>query len=271
MRAMRKLGGAWVLALLTAVAPVAWRAAPQAGRVEARTIQDTVYGIARRVWVYTPSAYSASGPAYPVAFFFDGDDYLRDLQLPATLDRLIAEKRIPPMVAVLVDNSVDRLGDLANHARFARFMGDELVPWARTGWHISADPHRTIVAGYSAGGLGACYAALRRPEIFGNVLSQSGAVWRGDEGSSSSFEYLKGQFASAPKQDLRFYMEVGEGETHHVLGTGPVFIEATRRLREVLVAKGYAVTYVEVPGAVHEPGHWRAQLPFGLAALAGGW
>ncbi len=46
-----------------------------------------------------------------------------------------------------------------------------------------------------------------------------------------------------------------------------VFFEANRRFRDVLKAKGYAVTYVEVPGAEHEPGHWKTQFRLGLLNL----
>jgi enterochelin esterase-like enzyme len=68
-----------------------------------------------------------------------------------------------------------------------------------------------------------------------------------------------------------FYLEVGAGETQLALGSGPVFVEANRRLRDALLARGYPVEYVEVPGAKHEPGHWKAQLPAALAAVAGPW
>jgi enterochelin esterase family protein len=239
-------------------------------RVEPLTLHQRDGGD-RPVWVYVPAGYDESHAPYPTAFFFDGADYNSDLQLVSVLDRLIAGRQIPPMLAVMVDTAENRLGDLANHASFAALVGDELVPWLRSQYRMTRDPRRTIVAGYSAGGLGAVYCALRRPEIFGNVISQSGAVWRGNEGSSSSFEWLKDQFASVPKLDLRFYLEVGAAETQRVMGRGPVFIEATRRLRDVLRAKGYDVTYVEVPGATHSPEHWRAQLPTALVAMAGRW
>jgi len=218
----------------------------------------------RRVSVYTPAAYTASKTAtYDLIVFFDGDSYLEELDAAKVLD---ASPR--PMVAVTVDNSADRLGELANHRKFADFMATELIPAIRARWRVTHDPARTTLAGYSAGGLGAAYVAFRHPEVFGNVLSQSGAFWRGNEGASTPGEWLTEQFRRSPRLPLRFYIEVGAGETHRVVN-GVVFIEANRRLRDVLRAKGYPMQYVEVPGAKHEPGHWKSALPAGIAYCSG--
>lgn len=64
---------------------------------------------------------------------FDGALYLGAMPLPEILDSLIAARRTPPAVAVLIDN----------------------------------------------GGI-----AMTYPSLFGNVLSQSGAFWRGNEASN---------------------------------------------------------------------------------------
>jgi enterochelin esterase-like enzyme len=218
----------------------------------------------RRVSVYTPAAYANSKTTpYDLIVFFDGDAYVEELDVVNVLDSL---KR--PAVAVLVDNSANRLGDLANHQKFADYMATELIPAIRTRFHVTHDPARTVLAGWSAGGLGAAYVAFRHPEVFGNVLSQSGAFWRGNEGASTPGEWLTEQFRRSPRLPLRFYIEVGAGETHNA-ANGVVFIDANRRLRDVLRAKGYTVQYVEVPGAKHEPGHWKAALPLGIAYLSG--
>jgi enterochelin esterase family protein len=176
------------------------------------------------------------------------------------------------MVAVLVDTSESRLQDLANNRKFAEFLGDEVMPRLRSGWHVTGDPRHVIVAGASAGGLGAAYVAFRRPDLFGNVLSQSGAFWRGNESSNDApYEWLTSQYAASDKKPVRFYIEVGSKETRRAVGVGPVFIEANRRFRDALTAKGYLLSYVEVAGGDHEPGHWRSQFPEGLLWLTANW
>lgn len=142
------------------------------------------------------------------------------------------------------------------------------MPWARGRYDVTHEAGRSILCGASAGGLAAAYVALARPELFGNVLAQSGAFWRGNEGANGPpYEWLARRVATQPRRDVRFYLEVGGDETVQVVGLGPVFVEAHRRLRDALRAHGYDVVDVEVPHAHHEPAHWRQQVAPGLISL----
>jgi enterochelin esterase-like enzyme len=246
------------------------RAGTPTGKVEMFTLDDKEHKRKRRVWVYTPPGYRQN-PATPYRLLicFDGLSYTSDIPLPTILDNLLAADKIPPTVAVMIDNEEARLGDLANHQAFADFMGKGLLPWVRENFRgVTTEAEKTTLCGYSAGGLAAAYVAWRRSDLFGNVLSQSGAFWRGNEGGTDELEWLTHQFQSSPKLKLRFYLEVGALETGKTAG-GPVFIEATRRLRQVLEARGYDVRYLEVAGARHESVHWRAQLADGIIYLSG--
>ena len=80
-------------------------------------------------------------------------------------------------------------------------------------------------------------------------------------------------FLAAPRKPIRFYLEVGLYD--NVPGAdGPLYqfaldetnLGGNRRLRDVLLAKGYDVTYREV-GASHDMVHWRAMLADGLMTL----
>lgn len=76
------------------------------------------------------------------------------------------------------------------------------------------------------------------------------------------------QFARSPRLPLRFYLEAGTHETM-VVGGGPVsLLGSVRHMRDVLVAKGYPVTYAEFEGG-HDYACWRATLADGLIHLAG--
>jgi enterochelin esterase family protein len=241
------------------------------GKVEMFTVPDQRRAKDKRVWVYTPPNYNPrSSVPYRLLVCFDGPSYLVEIPVPTVLDNLLAADSIWPTVAVMVDNGDARASaeDLDNHADFAGFMGNELVPWVRNHWRVSADAGQAIVCGYSRGGLGATYVAWKRPDVFGNVLAQSGAFWRGNEGGTADPEWLTQQFKNSPKANLRFYVEVGEQETGKT-PAGPIFIEANRRLHRALADKGYDVRYVEVAGARHDPVHWRFQLADGILHLAG--
>jgi enterochelin esterase-like enzyme len=245
------------------------------GQVVERMVPSKTYGRDRRVWVYMPADYpSACIDGCSLVVAFDGGEYRRPpMGLPAMLDSLVALKRIPPTVAVLVDNasSTARLDDLANHERFAAFIDDELMSWTREHWRITRDPAQVVITGSSAGGLAAAYLAFKRPDLFGNVLSQSGAFWRGNEGSGGGpYEWVTSQYRAAPKKAIRFYLDVGDTEWHGAMGgAAPSILTANRRLRDVLRAKGYAVEYFEVPGGIHGVSSWKERLPTGLANLLG--
>jgi enterochelin esterase-like enzyme len=247
---------------------------PAAGSITEFEIPSRLYRRARRIWVYTPPDYArACGDGCNLLLAFDGHEYLTTIRLPAILDSLVGIGRIPPTIAVLIDNgsSTDRLQDLANRAIFADFIANELLPWVATRFSVTRDPARTLATGSSAGGLASAYLAFKRPDLIGNVLSQSGAFWRGNEGTDSPpYEWLTDQYASVPKRSVRFFLDVGSVESRGALGgAAPSILAANRHLRDALFRKGYLVMYTEVDGGQHSPDSWRPRLPIGVAALFG--
>jgi enterochelin esterase family protein len=115
---------------------------------------------------------------------FDGEDLSDDQSPLTTLNNLIAASKIPPTVVVFVDNiRRRRLVDLVTNPEFTDFLATELVPWIRKHYNVSKEASRVVVGGYSAGGLAATYAGFRRSDVFGNVLSESGAFWWSPEHS----------------------------------------------------------------------------------------
>ncbi len=246
------------------------------GTLTAHVIRDASFGRARRVWVYTPPGYDAKRKApYPVVLAFDGATYLDSMPLPRVLDSLLAVRRTTAFVAVLVDDSSGsvRTAELGNAARMPVFIATQLLPWVRQRWRVTRDPSRVIATGSSAGGLAAAHLALSRPDVVGNVFAQSGAFWRSAEGSNGApYEWLTQRVGLIPKQNVRFVLDVGVLEDHATLGgTGPNFRDATRRFRDALAARGYDVTYVEVPEGNHGERWWRQRLAAGIVAFSARW
>ena len=281
------------VAELPGAAPQPWLVAkpgvPQ-GRVEKQTIKSAIQKLDRSFSVYTPANYKADGPPNALLILFDGEDLASDeFRLP-TLNNLIAASKIPPTVAVFVDNVPRRrLVDLVANSEFADFMAKELMPWVRSHYNVTKDPRQTALAGYSAGGLAAPFVALRHPEVFGNVVSLSGAFWwsfehnggvcgsrcpesggRGGDGSrdaTTEGNFLVKQFLASPKLPIRFYLSAGTFEFDRNGGGGEI-LEGTRHLRDVLLAKGYQVHYQQFVGG-HDGLSWRGGLADGLITLLG--
>jgi enterochelin esterase family protein len=239
----------------------------------------------RPLTVYTPPDYAPNGEPAGLLVVFDGESSGGDLKGfnpipgPVILDNLIAKKRIDPVVAVFVDSGTTRDRDLGCYPPFADFVARELIPWVRSHFRVTTDPARTVVSGFSRGGLGAAFCAFRHPELFGNVLAQSGAFWwhpDADHDRKLTPEkrqlaalgresgWLTRQFATSPARPVRFYLEAGQFE----INEGGGIRTESRRLRDVLQAKGYQVTYSEHPGD-HDYIVWRGTFADGLLALLG--
>ena len=252
------------------------RITASAARLQSFTLFDSSYHRPRQIWIYTPADY-ASHPTqtYPLLVAFDGDEYRDTMPLPFILDTLGTKGRAPAFVAVLVDDGSGpvRIADLGNAHKMIDFLAAQLVPWVRAHYRVTRDPSRVIITGSSAGGLASAFVALERPDLFGNVLSQSGAFWRGAEASNDPpYEWLTGEVARRPRRAVRFFLDVGALESRGALGgAAPSIRDANRHLRDALVTKGYAVTYTEVPGGQHAPEFWRMRLPVGIVTLTAGW
>jgi enterochelin esterase family protein len=239
-----------------------------AGQVEMHRLESAILGNARRVWVYTPPGYTRQGEPYGLVVLFDGLAYVVVVPTPTTLDNLLAEGLLPPLVAIIVDSlgQETRTRELLCHPPFAEFLAHELIPWARERYHVTTRPERTFVGGSSAGGVAAAFAAFQHPEIFGNVLSQSGwFLWPERENEHG---WLIRQYAISQRLPLRFYLDVGMLENQRTRGAGPSPLHSNRHMRDVLQAKGYPVCYTELNSA-HDYLVWRGTLADGLLALLG--
>jgi enterochelin esterase-like enzyme len=245
------------IAELPKAAPQPWivkQPGVREGKVEMQRFKSESLGNERRIWIYTPPGYSpAAKEPYRMLICFDGRAYLDAFSIPTPtiLDNLLAKGKIPPIVAVLVENPwASRKKELANHPPFVDFLGKELMPWLRQKWHVTSDPAKTVACGLSAGGLTAAYVALERPDLFGNVLAQSGAFWRGNDGDEVNHEYLKQQFEASPVLPIHFWIQAGMLEAGvSSPNNGPSLPLSAQHLRDVLKAKGYPVVeYRDIAG-----------------------
>lgn len=243
------------------------------GRVGKQQFKSAALKNEREIAVYLPPHYSPRAEPYPLLLLFDEDAYLTLVPTPTILDNLIAERRIPPVVALLIGNAPGaRDRELVCNLEFSRALVAEVLPWAHGLYNFTSDPRSTVVAGSSAGGLAAACSGLWHPEAFGNVLAQSGAFHRAPSGSvstdsNSETNWVARQFISSPKKPLRFYLDAGSAE-FNATGSADSILFCTRTLRDVLRAKGYEVHFQEFEGG-HDYLSWRGTLADGLIALLG--
>jgi len=249
-------------------------AANPAGTIDKHRIKSELLKNERNLSIYTPPGYRADGAPAALLVVFDEGAYLNAVPTPVILDNLIAAGKIPPTIAVLVANpsQATRSSELPPNPAFADFLARELLPWVRSRYSVTTDPRLTVVAGSSYGGIAATYAGLRHPDIFGNVLCQSGSFWwapdhtpAGD--ATTETGWLAKEFIKSPKLPLKFWMDAGVFEVD-TGGTGGAILEPSRHMRDVLLAKGYEVHYRQF-AAGHDYLNWRGTLADGLLVLIG--
>jgi enterochelin esterase-like enzyme len=237
-----------------------------AGSLAKCEIESSVLGAKRTVTMYTPANYSANSKMLPLVLLFDGESYLTDVAAPTILDNMITSKAIPRTIVAFVHTQGTRNDDLQPNEKYQQFIGKDLVPWIRKRYRVSRDPKQNVVAGSSFGGLAAAYTAFVHPELFGNVLSQSGSYWWSptylqDVSPSPNAGWMVKKFAESTPKPLRFYMAVGSWESAGMLS-------GNRILTSVLKGKGNEVIYSEVVSG-HNYVNFQQSFPEGLIALLG--
>jgi enterochelin esterase-like enzyme len=216
--------------------------------------RNLIAGKERAVYLYQPS----TGEPCPLLVVWDGRDYLKRGKLAQIVDNLIFQKRINPIAMALVENGKSaRFAEYGCSESSLVFLLDLVLPLAKAELNVMEIAENKAsygVLGASMGGLMAIYTALRFPEIFGKVISQSGAFSFGRH-DAVIFELIK----RFDLHSTKIWMDVGVYDFVHLL-------EANRRLHPLLVERGYDVTYQEYP-AGHNYSAWRDEVWQGLEVL----
>lgn len=208
----------------------------------------------RSVWLYQPPV---KEPAALVVVF-DGWDYLQRGLLAEIADNLIAQGRITPIALAFADHGGPARGVeyLCSEATL-RFVVDMVLPLAQAQLNlldIRQTPGAFGVLGASAGGRMALFTGLMCPELFGHVLSQSGAFGTGDH-ESVLFPLVR----HGPVRPLKLWLDCGRYES---------LLDANRQMHTALTERGYDVTYREY-NAGHNVPAWRNDVWRGLEQLYG--
>lgn len=213
----------------------------------------------RTIWIREPMA---SAMANDLIIFLDGELYRERVRATAILDGLKGVIADSWFVFVSMKSAEDRWIECPCHPPFAHFVVDELLPWLEARYARLKSIRRRTLIGLSYTGLAAAFIAKEYPDVFHNVISQSGSFWWNDC-------HLIERYRSLPRFSTRFYLDVGSREVHeNVRHREDVLqvvsqVEGVRRFRDVLRAKGHVVRYEEFDGG-HEFSAWATTLPGAL-------
>ncbi len=136
--------------------------------------------------VYLPDRYPGLTEALPVVYLLHGfgasdEEWLRAAALPVTLDRMIAEGRIPPVIAVMPDAEKSWYVDSARHGGpgdYETAIVRDLVREIDTRFPTRTTPEGRAILGVSMGGFGALRLAFKYPDVFGAVVAFSPGLFK---------------------------------------------------------------------------------------------
>lgn len=238
----------------------------------------------RKVTVYVPKEYVA-GTVAPFIVGADGPDWM----LFTAIDGLLAEKKLPVMIAVSIQNGG---GDAQGSERgleydtmsgkYAEWVENEVLPRVEQESHVrlTRDPDGRATMGGSSGGSCALEMAWYHPEWYHRVLTYSGTFvnqqWPPNpETPHGAWEFHERLIAESPRKPIRIWMEVGDRDllNPNAMRDGMHdWVLANERMAQVLAAKGYHYQFVFARNAGHVDRAVKAQtLPEALEYVWQGW
>jgi enterochelin esterase-like enzyme len=217
----------------------------------------------RNVAVYVPQQY-VPGSTAPFIVGADGPDKA----LFTALDVLIAEHRVPPMVAISISNgSGDAQGSERGleydtlSGKYAEFVEHEVLPRVEKEANVklTKDPEGRATMGSSSGGSCAFSMAWYHPELYHRVLTYSGTYvnqqWPWDpETPHGAWEFHEHLIPNSPAKPLRIWMEVGDRDLlnpNSMRDNMHDWVAANENMARVLAAKGYHYQFVFARNAGH--------------------
>jgi iron(III)-enterobactin esterase len=217
----------------------------------------------RHISVYVPKQY-VPGTAAPFIVGADGPDNM----LFTTLDNLIAEGKVPVMIAISIGNGS---GDAQGSQRgleydtmsgvYAEFVEKEILPLVETKCQVklTKDPAARATMGGSSGGSCALIMAWYHPELYHRVLTYSG-TWVNQQWPYNSqtphgaWEFHEHLIPESAPKPLRIWMEVGDQDLFNpniMRDDMHDWVLANENMAKVLAGKGYSYQFIFARNAKH--------------------
>jgi enterochelin esterase-like enzyme len=214
----------------------------------------------RKMAVYVPKQY-VPGTAAPFIIGADGPDKA----LFTALDNLIAQHRVPVMIAISIGNGS---GDAQGSERgleydtmsglYAEWVEKEVLPLVEKQYHVklTKDPDGRATMGGSSGGSCALIMAWYHPELYHRVLTYSGTYvnqqWPSNaETPHGAWEFHEHLIPNSPVKPIRLWMEVGDRDNLITRDNLHDWVLANENMAKVLADKGYHYQFVFAKNAGH--------------------
>jgi S-formylglutathione hydrolase FrmB len=126
--------------------------------------------------VLLPPDYQNSRLRYPTVYWthgFGGDLYYIERGIAPRYAKLLSDKKIPPMIYVLLDEScpggTHEFADSVNNGPWGAALTKELIPHLEKRYRMMATARGRFATGHSSGGWAALWLGVTYPEVFGST------------------------------------------------------------------------------------------------------
>jgi enterochelin esterase family protein len=227
---------------------------------------------ARNITVYIPAQYV---PGTPAPLIVTADAYgapgygWGSKALPAILDNMIAAKRVPASIAIMIFNgggdgpgSERGLEYDTVSGKYAEFVEAEILPKVEKDYNVrlTKDPQGRVTIGGSSGGIAAFSMAWFHPELYGRVIAWSCTLVNqqsGPDAPHGGWSYHETIIPQSPVKPIRFWLQVGQNDNG---STSPAtgyrnWLLSNVRTAAVLKEKGYHYQFLYGLNAGHTPGN----------------
>ncbi|MEP7253866.1 MAG: alpha/beta hydrolase-fold protein [Ginsengibacter sp.] len=219
----------------------------------------------RRIWIYLPAGYAASGKKYPVIYMHDGQNLFDEATAFAGewgvddfLDSLQAVGNKETIVVGIDNGHAKRMTEYNpyTYAQFGKGEGDHYVdflvktlkPFIDKNYRTLKGRPNTFIAGSSMGGLISLYAVLKYPKIFGGAGVFSPSFW-----TAPGIDSMVRSHAGSMDARLFFYAGGKEGNS--------MLVNQKRIINEIEQSSTSQVKEVVDPDAQHNEAAWRKHFP----------
>jgi enterochelin esterase-like enzyme len=242
----------------------------------------------RAVAVYIPAGYTPGTPT-PFIVVMDGVSAFTKLEnpnapdnkpaVPEMLDNLIHEKKVPSMVAILINPGpggqrtieYDTVSD-----KYTNFIEQEVLPKISKDYNITftKDPEGRAAMGQSSGAPCALSMAWFHPELYRRVLTYSGTFvrlgQRNELTPDGAWNFHTTLIPNSEKKPIRIFLHVGDRDNGFSESDDNMrnWVTAQFHMARVLKEKGYPYQFVLADNSGHVDGAVERQtLPLAMEWL----
>jgi predicted alpha/beta superfamily hydrolase len=229
----------------------------------------------RDLVVWLPPGYDTdTEQRYPVLYMHDGQNIFDpvtsyagvDWAIDESVDRLIREGAIEPVIVVGINNTQDRDAEYSPGEKGTAYMDfviNGVKPLIDATYRTRPERQHTLTGGASSGGTISFMLAWDHPEVFAGAICMSPAFKVGPDKDFSEFDFI-GYFEATREKsrDVFFYIDNGGVELDGLLQPG--IEEMLTSLEQWGYREGEDWVFIHEPTAKHFESAWAKRFPDAL-------